>query len=76
MIDCPVIHVSGDEPELVLKAASIAVEYQRRYNKLVEFLCTFLEQLYRSSVVIMHWSSEIYKHSRSHGVISYPYAIM
>ena len=33
MIGCPVIHVNGDDPEHVFKAASIAVEYQRKFRK-------------------------------------------
>ncbi|KAF2897265.1 hypothetical protein ILUMI_08905 [Ignelater luminosus] len=33
MISSPVLHVNGDDPELVLKAARVAFEYQRKFRK-------------------------------------------
>ncbi|XP_067012893.2 probable 2-oxoadipate dehydrogenase complex component E1 homolog [Anabrus simplex] len=33
MIAAPVIHVNGDFPEMVVKAARLAVEYQRKFRK-------------------------------------------
>lgn len=32
-VGAPVLHVSGLQPEMVVKAARIAVEYQRRFRK-------------------------------------------
>ncbi len=29
--DCPIIHVNGDHPELVYKAAKLAVDYRAKY---------------------------------------------
>jgi probable 2-oxoglutarate dehydrogenase E1 component DHKTD1 len=33
MISAPVIHVNGDFPEMVIKAAKLAFEYQRKFRK-------------------------------------------
>ncbi|XP_071454032.1 2-oxoadipate dehydrogenase complex component E1 [Hetaerina americana] len=33
MISAPVIHVNGDDPEMVIKATRIAVDYQRKFRK-------------------------------------------
>lgn len=33
MISAPVLHVNGDDPEMVIKAARIAVGYQRKFRK-------------------------------------------
>ncbi|KAG8230982.1 hypothetical protein J437_LFUL003940 [Ladona fulva] len=33
MIAAPVIHVNGDDPEMMVKATRIAVEYQRKFRK-------------------------------------------
>ncbi|XP_046401730.1 probable 2-oxoglutarate dehydrogenase E1 component DHKTD1, mitochondrial [Ischnura elegans] len=33
MIGAPVIHVNGDDPELVVKATRVAVDYQRKFRK-------------------------------------------
>lgn len=41
IVDCAIIHVNGDDPEEVIRAARLAVEYQRRFRKdvIVDFLC-------------------------------------
>ncbi|KAL2093545.1 hypothetical protein ACEWY4_010857 [Coilia grayii] len=41
MVGCAVIHVNGDEPEDVLRATRLAVEYQRKFRKdvIVDLLC-------------------------------------
>uniref|UniRef100_A0A8D0C110 2-oxoadipate dehydrogenase complex component E1 n=1 Tax=Salvator merianae TaxID=96440 RepID=A0A8D0C110_SALMN len=41
IVDCAVIHVNGDDPEEVIRAARLAVEYQRQFRKdvIVDFLC-------------------------------------
>ncbi|XP_043944247.1 probable 2-oxoglutarate dehydrogenase E1 component DHKTD1, mitochondrial [Protopterus annectens] len=41
IINCAIIHVNGDEPEDVLRAARLAVEYQREFRKdvIVDLLC-------------------------------------
>ncbi|XP_043259776.1 probable 2-oxoglutarate dehydrogenase E1 component DHKTD1, mitochondrial [Colletes gigas] len=33
MISAPVLHVNGDDPEMVIRATRIAFEYQRRFRK-------------------------------------------
>lgn len=33
MIAAPIIHVNGDEPEMVIRATRIAVQYQRKFRK-------------------------------------------
>ena len=44
MINCPILHVNGDDPEAVLKAASIAVEYQKRFKRFVFCIYAALEE--------------------------------
>lgn len=41
MVDCAVIHVSGDHAEEVLRATRLAVEYQRVFRKdvIVDLIC-------------------------------------
>nr|CAB3237826.1 probable 2-oxoglutarate dehydrogenase E1 component DHKTD1, mitochondrial [Phallusia mammillata] len=41
MIGCPVIHVNGDSPEDVVKAAQLATEYRHKFRKdiIVDMLC-------------------------------------
>ncbi|KAJ6666356.1 hypothetical protein lerEdw1_000629 [Lerista edwardsae] len=41
IVDCAIIHVNGDDPEEVIRAARLAVEYQRHFRKdvIVDFLC-------------------------------------
>lgn len=41
IVGCAVIHVNGDDPEEVLRAARLAVEYQRLFRKdvIVDLLC-------------------------------------
>ncbi|XP_077194045.1 2-oxoadipate dehydrogenase complex component E1 isoform X1 [Paroedura picta] len=40
-VGCAIIHVNGDDPEEVIRAARLAVEYQRRFRKdvIVDLLC-------------------------------------
>ncbi|MEM7071313.1 MAG: 2-oxoglutarate dehydrogenase E1 component, partial [Pseudomonadota bacterium] len=33
MIDAPVIHVNGDDPEICVRAAALAIEYRQRFQK-------------------------------------------
>lgn len=33
IISAPVIHVNGDHPEMIVKAARVAFEYQRKFRK-------------------------------------------
>ncbi|WP_421894000.1 2-oxoglutarate dehydrogenase E1 component [Marinoscillum sp.] len=41
IVDAPVIHVNGDDPEAVNFAANLAVEYRQKYNKdfFIDLLC-------------------------------------
>ncbi|XP_048356968.1 2-oxoadipate dehydrogenase complex component E1 isoform X1 [Sphaerodactylus townsendi] len=41
MVGCAIIHVNGDDPEEVIRAARLAVEYQRHFRKdvIVDLLC-------------------------------------
>ncbi|XP_060634255.2 2-oxoadipate dehydrogenase complex component E1 [Anolis sagrei] len=41
IVGCAVIHVNGDDPEEVIRAARLAVEYQRHFRKdvIVDLLC-------------------------------------
>uniref|UniRef100_A0A8C5PJY7 2-oxoadipate dehydrogenase complex component E1 n=1 Tax=Leptobrachium leishanense TaxID=445787 RepID=A0A8C5PJY7_9ANUR len=41
IVGCAVIHVNGDDPEEVLRATRLAVEYQRRFRKdvIIDLLC-------------------------------------
>lgn len=41
MVDCAVIHVNGDHAEEVLRAARLAIEYQRLFRKdvVLDLLC-------------------------------------
>ncbi|XP_069483890.1 2-oxoadipate dehydrogenase complex component E1 [Ambystoma mexicanum] len=41
IVGCAIIHVNGDDPEEVLRATRLAVEYQRRFRKdvIVDLLC-------------------------------------
>ncbi|XP_005993894.1 2-oxoadipate dehydrogenase complex component E1 isoform X2 [Latimeria chalumnae] len=41
IVNCAIIHVNGDDPEEVLRATRLAVEYQRRFRKdvIVDLLC-------------------------------------
>ncbi|KJE91351.1 dehydrogenase E1 and transketolase domain-containing protein [Capsaspora owczarzaki ATCC 30864] len=41
MIDCPVIHVNGDHPEEVVRAARLAMEYRMKFRKdiLIDLIC-------------------------------------
>lgn len=41
MVNCAVIHVNGDDAEEVLRAARLAVDYQRRFRKdiVVDLIC-------------------------------------
>ena len=32
MVQVPVLHVNGDDPEAVVRACSLAVEYRQKYN--------------------------------------------
>jgi len=38
MIGCPVIHVSGDHPEQVARAAKLAADYRQVFRKYVVLL--------------------------------------
>ncbi len=33
MIDAPVLHVNGDDPEVCVRAAQLAVEYRQKFKK-------------------------------------------
>ncbi|MEM9736740.1 MAG: 2-oxoglutarate dehydrogenase E1 component, partial [Pseudomonadota bacterium] len=33
MVDCPIFHVNGDDPEAVVHAAKVATEYRQKFNK-------------------------------------------
>lgn len=41
MVQAPVLHVSGDDPEAVVKAAEIAVHYRQKYNSdiFIDMVC-------------------------------------
>jgi len=41
MVDAPVLHVNGDEPEAVVRAACLAAEYRRKFRKdvFVDLVC-------------------------------------
>lgn len=41
MIDCPVIHVNGDYPEEVVRAARLAMDYRMRFRKdiIIDLIC-------------------------------------
>lgn len=41
MVDCAVIHVNGDHAEEVLRAARLAIEYQRLFRKdvILDLVC-------------------------------------
>lgn len=41
IVGCAVIHVNGDDPEEVVRATRLAVEYQRQFRRdvIVDLLC-------------------------------------
>ncbi|MED7788898.1 2-oxoglutarate dehydrogenase E1 component [Francisella sp. 19X1-34] len=41
MVDAPIFHVNGDDPEAVVKVADIALEYRMKFNKdvVIDLLC-------------------------------------
>jgi 2-oxoglutarate dehydrogenase E1 component len=41
MIECPVLHVNGDDPEAVVLATQLALEYRMEFNKdvVVDIVC-------------------------------------
>lgn len=41
MVQAPVLHVNGDDPEAVVKAAQLAVEYRQRFNQdiFIDMVC-------------------------------------
>src|SRR5690606_15673943 len=41
MLDCPVIHVNGDEPEAVIYAVELAIEFRQKFKKdvFVDMVC-------------------------------------
>ena len=41
IIQAPVIHVNGDDPEMVVKAVKVAVEYRKEFNKdvVIDLFC-------------------------------------
>lgn len=41
MVNCAVIHVNGDDAEEVLRAARLAVDYQRQFRKdiILDLIC-------------------------------------
>lgn len=41
LVGCAIIHVNGDSPEEVVRAAQLAFEYQRQFRKdvIVDLLC-------------------------------------
>ncbi|KEI35134.1 2-oxoglutarate dehydrogenase E1 component [Francisella sp. W12-1067] len=41
MVDAPIFHVNGDDPEAVLRATNIALEYRMKFNKdvVIDILC-------------------------------------
>ena len=41
MVDAPIFHVNGDDPEAVLKVTNIALEYRMKYNKdvVIDLVC-------------------------------------
>ena len=41
MIDAPIIHVNGDDPEACVMAAKLAVEYRHEFKKdiILDFVC-------------------------------------
>ena len=41
MVDCPIFHVNGDDPEAVVHAAKVATEYRQKFNKdvVVDVFC-------------------------------------
>ncbi|MEM9046297.1 MAG: 2-oxoglutarate dehydrogenase E1 component, partial [Pseudomonadota bacterium] len=41
MVDCPIFHVNGDDPEAVVHAAKVATEYRQKFNKdvVIDMFC-------------------------------------
>src|SRR5690606_25898179 len=41
MMHCPVLHVNGDDPEAVVKAAIFAIEYRQKFNEdvFIDMVC-------------------------------------
>lgn len=41
MLQCPVLHVNGDDPEAVVKACQVAVAYRQKYNEdvFIDIVC-------------------------------------
>ena len=41
MLQCPVLHVNGDDPEAVVKAGMLAVDYRQQYNEdiFIDMVC-------------------------------------
>ena len=40
-VDCPIVHVNGDHPEVAFKAGELAAKYRQRYGKdiVVDLIC-------------------------------------
>ncbi|MEM7509225.1 MAG: thiamine pyrophosphate-dependent enzyme, partial [Pseudomonadota bacterium] len=41
MVDCPIFHVNGDDPEAVVHAAKVATEYRQKFNRdvVIDMFC-------------------------------------